>query len=117
MPVKQRASPRRRISSGASDKGEESREEEPYSSQFEGSQDCDEYRQVSHPPASILQQTKPLPDTQSQGITQNLLNDNSFMINAITDIREVLKDLQMLSASLLGMETSQVTITDAQSKT
>ena len=34
-----------------------------------------------------------------------------------TDIREVLKDLQMLSASLLGMETSQVTITDPQNKT
>lgn len=34
-----------------------------------------------------------------------------------TDIREVLKDLQMLSASLLEMETSQVTITDPQNKT
>ena len=35
----------------------------------------------------------------------------------LIDIREVLKDLQMLSASLLGMETSQVTVTDPQNKT
>ena len=36
------------------------------------------------------------------------------MIFLYTDIREVLKDLQMLSASLLGMEASPVTITDTQ---
>lgn len=48
---------------------------------------------------------------------KNSLLDKVVVIKIFfTDIREVLKDLQMLSASLLGMETSQVT-TDSQNKT
>lgn len=71
--MKQRVSPRRRESSGANDKEEEPQEEGPNSSQSEGSQDCDGYsknssfREESHPPTSVLQQTELRPDTQSQG--------------------------------------------------
>ena len=68
MPVKQRASPRRRVLSDTSDREEE--EEGSDSIQSGGSQDCNEHsksREESHPPISIPSQTEPSPSSQTEG--------------------------------------------------
>lgn len=121
VPMKQRASPRSRVHALRDTSDREEEEDGSDSIQSGGSQDFNGYsksREESHPPTSIPSQTAPLPNSQTEGrfdttILWNRNNNIMFLI----DIREVLKDLQMLSVSLLGMETSQVTVTDPQSKT
>lgn len=71
VPVKQRASPRRRVHalSDTSDREDEG-EEGSDSTQSGGSPDCNGYskkREESHPPISIPSQTEPPPNSQTEG--------------------------------------------------
>lgn len=70
----------------------------------------------NQPETFLLSAHPPLPTTiqtdSSGGAEGGVSQCNSLKG---TDIREVLRDLQMLSASLLGMETEQTCIVDHQS--
>lgn len=113
--MKQRASPRRILPSDISDKEEEER------STYKSLQEIDRTsnkilsNEESHDQLSMTRPSQQLPCTQTQGMT-DLEKNYWWTVKECfclidTDIREVLKDLQMLSSSLLEMETPQTTET------